>query len=163
MKVLFDENTGGRFVGIFREVISLNKKESFEIAHTVEKFGRGAKDADWIPKLKGEDWVVISDDRGRNSAAGDRLPQICESLGITLISVNSTIFKHGGQAEKMRGLNSVWPEIVETVAKKPGSRWLLKYAGSSKSTFKLECKFDPGAAQAVAPVIPVPLLRIEPF
>lgn len=146
MKVLFDENTGGRFVGVFREVIALNKKASYEIVHTVDKFGRGAKDADWIPSLTGDDWVVISDDRGRNSAAGDRLPQICESLGITLISVNSTIFRHGGQAEKMRGLITVWPEIVEKVSKKSGSRWLLKYAGSSRSSFKLECKFDPGSA-----------------
>jgi len=148
MKVLFDENTGGRFVGIFRDIVSLNKHETHEIAHTVDKFGRGAKDADWIPKLKDEQWVVISDDRGRNSAAGDRLPQICESLGITLISVNSTIFKHGGQAEKMRGIVSVWPEIAERVSKKPGSRWLLKYSGSTRNGFTLECKFEAGAAPA---------------
>ena len=137
-KLLFDENTGGPFVGAFRAVAAMDRRHPVEIAHTIERFGKSAQDADWIPKIKDEGWLLISEDRGRNSAAGDRLPQLCHQHAITHILVLPALLKRGGQFEKMRALLAVWPELHLCAQGAPGVRARLKYSGASCTSFKLE-------------------------
>lgn len=137
-KFLFDENTGAPFVGAFRSIAALDRRGLAEIAHTIERFGKSAKDADWIPKIKDEGWLLISEDRGRNSAAGDRLPQLCYQHKVTHILVLPALLKRGGQFEKMRALLAVWPELHGLAQATPGTRARLKYSGSGCTSFKLE-------------------------
>lgn len=137
-KLLFDENTGAPFVGAFRAVTAMDRRHPVEVAHTIDRFGKSAKDAEWIPKIKDEGWLLISEDRGKNSAAGDRLPQLCHQHKVTHILVLPALLKRGGQFEKMRALLAVWPELLVFANATPGTRARLKYSGASCTNFKLE-------------------------
>lgn len=137
VRLLFDENTGAPFVDALREIVRLNKKQPVEIGHTIALFGRGAKDLDWIPKVVDNSWIVISEDRGVNSAAGDKLPVICAQLGVTHVLVLPSILRNGGQFEKMRAIMAIWPELILLPTLAAGTRLKLRYANSTRSSFRL--------------------------
>lgn len=137
-RFLFDENTGAPFVTALRGIVQLDKRHPVEVGHTNALFGRGAKDADWIPKVVDGGWIVISEDRGMNSGSGDKLPVLCVQSGVTHVLVMPAILKNGGQFEKMRAVLAVWPKLLALIAAAPGTRLKLKYANSERSAFRLE-------------------------
>lgn len=137
-KFLFDENTGAPFVTALRTIAIMDKRRPVEIGHSIELFGRAAKDADWIPRIRDEGWILISEDRGRNSVSGDRLPQLCEQFGVSHVLVLPALLKRGGQFEKMRAVLAVWPELHALATAVPGTRARLKYAGAACTSFRLQ-------------------------
>lgn len=137
-RFLFDENTGAPFVEALKGVVVLDRRHPVEIAHTISLFGRGARDAAWIPQVVAEEWIVISEDRGMNSRAGDKLPVLCLQYRVTHVLVMPSILKHGGQFEKMRAVIAVWPKLLELAGAPRGTRVKLKYASAERSGFRLE-------------------------
>lgn len=150
-RFLFDENTGAPFVEALRRIVLLDKRHPVEIGHINALFGAGAKDPEWIPKVVEGAWIVISEDRGKNSSRGDKLPVLCLQHSVTHVLVMPSLLKNGGQFEKMRALMAVWPELLELPSKTRGARLRLKYASSSRSAFRL----DPVVARS-APTIAGP-------
>lgn len=60
MNYLFDENLPHRLA---RVIQVLTENSGYEVAHISKKFGRGAKDPDWLPRLGRQgDWAVITVD-----------------------------------------------------------------------------------------------------
>ncbi len=137
-RFLFDENTGAPFVALLKRIAELDRRHPCEIGHTIELFGRAAKDREWVPKLEKSNWIVISEDRGKHSASGDKLPVLCLQHTITHVLVLPSLLKNGGQFEKLRALLSVWPRLLVLPGAAKGSRWRLKYANSFRTQFHLE-------------------------
>jgi hypothetical protein len=143
-RFLFDENTGAPFVALLKRIAELDRRHPCEIGHTIELFGRAAKDREWVPKLGKSNWIVVSEDRGKNSASGDKLPVLCLQHGITHVLVLPSLLRNGGQFEKLRALLAVWPRMLDLVGTPKGSRWRLKYANSFRTQFHLE-RSEPGS------------------
>lgn len=144
-KFLFDENTGAPFVEALRRMVVLDKRHSVDIEHTNALFGRGAKDPEWIPKVVSGEWIVISEDRGKNSHRGDKLPVICMEHKVTHVLVLPSLLRNGGQFEKMRALLAVWPALLDLRNARRGSRYKLRYASSTRAAFKLAAAETPQA------------------
>lgn len=138
VRLLLDENTGAPFVAALRQVSGLNKRQPCEVAHTIELFGKGAKDLEWIPRIVNDRWLLITEDRGRNSRQEDRLPQLCRLHRITHVLVLPALLRRGGQFEKMRAILAVWPELLALSAEPVGLRARLKYSSSACNGFRLE-------------------------
>ena len=138
VRILLDENTGAPFVAALRRVAELDRRHPCEIAHTIELFGKGAKDPDWVPRIMNEDWLLVTEDRGKNSRQEERLPQLCRLHKITHVLVLPALLKRGGQFEKMRAILAVWPELLLMTEAPRGLRARLKYSGPACSGFRLE-------------------------
>ena len=101
-------------------------------------FGKGAKDPDWVPRIFNEGWLVVTEDRGRNSRQEERLPQLCRLHGVSHVLVLPALLNRGGQFEKMRALLAVWPDLLALAEEPRGLRARLKYSGPTCSGFRLE-------------------------
>ena len=145
-RVLFDENSGPAAVEAVRRVVALDRRHPCEVAHTVVLFGRGAKDAEWIPRVQEGGWWLITQDRGRNSQVGERLPVLCRALGVPHVLVLPALLRRGGLFEQTRGLLAVWPELRAQAEFGRTGRWRLKYAGASCTAFRLEEVAAPASA-----------------
>ena len=143
VRILLDENTGAPFVAALRKVAELDRRHNCEIAHTIDLFGKGAKDQDWVPRIMNEGWLLVTEDRGRNSRQEERLPQLCQRHSVTHVLVLPALLKRGGQFEKMRALLAVWPELLAMAEAQKGLRARLKYSGPACSGFRLERVVEP--------------------
>jgi len=94
--------------------------------HTVDKFGQGQKDEDWIPKLGSEGgWVVITADAGKQSKRGHKLPDLCREFHVTHLILSSKLH-HKSASEKVRWIAAAWVFIETLHDEPPGSRFQLR-------------------------------------
>ena len=62
MKIFFDENFSPHLAEGLAAFQEGRKREEIEVLHCKEKFGRGAKDEDWLPQAARMHGVVITQD-----------------------------------------------------------------------------------------------------
>lgn len=88
-------------------------------------FGASANDRDFLPQLAEEGWVVVSADRGKNSAKSDRLPLICVELRITHV-----LFSRGAHKlttfGKYRAIIDNWEDLAKTADAPKGSGYSIR-------------------------------------
>lgn len=64
-KIYIDENFAQQLANgldVFQQHLNMKEKSKFEVVSVKEKFGQGALDEDWIPKIGKEKGVVITQD-----------------------------------------------------------------------------------------------------
>src|ERR1700722_11324844 len=107
VKLLLDECLGRPIVVAMNEWLSWGNPKP-TIHHLTNYFIPGSEDPDWIPKIKGQDWIVISQDKGKNGK--NKLPQICAEYGITHIILSPSVGQLK-QSEKANAIIAVWEDI----------------------------------------------------
>jgi hypothetical protein len=66
---MFDETFGRPIVGAMNELCSF-WRESVVLMHLLEFTKReGEEDEQWVPKLAGSDWIVVSSDKGARGSS----------------------------------------------------------------------------------------------
>ena len=91
MKIFLDENIPAqiaRALNIIQE--ALNKKEgtTIEVISLIDKFGRGAKDEDWLPKISGS--IIVTQDYRIQTTRHQRDLYEKHGVGMILISAGKT-------------------------------------------------------------------------
>lgn len=127
VRLFFDENIGSRIYKAIVELLKFNKNVNIETAHLVLDYhGQGQWDESWTPKLKDEEWIVISADRGRKgSKKGAPLPIICKENGITHVLISGKLHKRQ-QFEKACAIIEAREKLFSLGDEPKGSCWLLQ-------------------------------------
>jgi hypothetical protein len=121
VKLLLDECLGRPLV------LDINKMLSWDtpaptIHHLTNYFTPGALDPDWIPKVAGEGWIILTADRGKKGK--DKLPSICSAYKVTHILMGNSVMKLK-QYQKANAIISVWEKIKECNDAPKGSRFIM--------------------------------------
>lgn len=128
MKLLFDATFGEPWVAAVRGVLKMHPDPKPRIVAKYDIFDVGAADDEWIPKLTGTEWVIVSGDTGKGGAP--RLPDLCLAYNRTHILLTSTV--HGlKQFEKARAILGLWPKIMDIESAKAGSRFQIEGSANS--------------------------------
>ena len=116
-----------------------------ELAHILSKFPLGTEDADWIPKIAQEGWIVVSFDRGKNSKKSEKLPLICRAFGVTHV-LGSRGLQLRSAYYRIEAINSSWPLLLNEVAVAPrGTGYSLGIHTGKRHVFSFRLKktYDP--------------------
>lgn len=86
----------------------------------------GEKDEDWIPKIAGQGWVLITGDRGRRpkSNTGEKLPIVCKACGITHAAL-STAVNGFSRRKKLGAILLFLDDLIALKDSPPGSSYEL--------------------------------------
>lgn len=130
MKLLLDENLSKPATDALRELVH-RTREATEIQHLLDMCPSGILDPAWLPKFQIQDdpWLIITADSGKR-CGGDRLPQICKTLGIRHVLLSGKLHQRR-QFDKIRALITVWPALKMANSSAAGSRFKLQQAGDS--------------------------------
>lgn len=131
LKLLFDENFGKPFVDKLAPLLG-GFPETPVIKHVLDYFQSGSSDAEWIPRIAQERFIVISFDRGRKYG-GPKLPQICAEHDVTHVLVSGKLNQRK-QADKIRAIMEVWPDLAALANAPRGSRYLLRLTSTGRAT-----------------------------
>jgi len=131
--LLFDECIGRpavRQLAVF--IKELNADPIPEIRHILEFQEEGLRDEEWIPRMAGAGWTVVTADRGKGGIrGGEKLPRICAKLGVTHILLGPSIHSQKS-ADKILSILAVWPQIIDIARNKPGTRWRISTTGKGE-------------------------------
>lgn len=94
----------------------------------------GTKDAEWVPKISQDEWVVISADRGKSNR-GQKLPRLCKDFGVRHVLLSNRIHELK-QFAKIRAILSVWDGLFGVMNSPAGTRFLLKIHDGRASLVK---------------------------
>lgn len=130
MKLLLDENLSKLATDALKELVQ-RTREAAEIQHLLDMCPSGILDPVWLPQFQNQlaPWLIITADSGKR-CGGDRLPQICKTLGIRHVLLSGKLHQRR-QFDKIRALMTVWPELKKASASAAGSRFKLQQAGDS--------------------------------
>ncbi len=62
MRIYFDENISPSLIRGLKEIQNGRRSEGIEVLSIKEKFGKGTKDEEWIPKVAQEHAIVVTQD-----------------------------------------------------------------------------------------------------
>jgi hypothetical protein len=132
VKLLLDECLGRPIVLAMNEMFSWENPRP-TINHLTNYFVPGTLDPDWIPKIKGQGWIIISQDKG--SKGRNKLPQICTEYGITHIILSKAVGQLK-QQQKANQIISVWEDIKKCYDEPPGTRFRLKLTSAGRAAIE---------------------------
>jgi hypothetical protein len=121
VKLLLDECLGRPLVLDMNRMLSWDTSKP-TIHHLTNYFRPGELDPDWIPKVAGEGWMVLTADRGRKGK--DKLPSICASYKVTHILMGASVARLK-QYQKAIAIISIWEKIKECNDAPKGSRFIM--------------------------------------
>ncbi len=109
VRILFDECIPWPILERIAEFIGPKELENITLKHLFDFAPAGTFDEVWIPRLKDEEWLVISADGGRqpNRRRGKKLPHLCAEYGITLIVLSPAVHQRKA-LDKARTILSAW-------------------------------------------------------
>src|SRR6266478_5775442 len=111
MRLYFDECCSRRMARELKEFFSSDYPD-LETAHVLDSYDQGAHDRKWLQVLQDDrSWIVITQDHGKDPKK-EKLPVICQQLGITHVAFSPIIIKSGYSIQKM-ALVTVWPQLYE--------------------------------------------------
>jgi hypothetical protein len=128
VKLLLDECLGRPIVADMNKMLSWDSPTP-TIHHLTYYFIPGTKDPDWIPKVKSEGWIILTQDKGEKGR--DKLPQICAHYKITHIIMGKAVL-HLKQNQKANAIISVWEQIKDCNSAPPGTRFRLRLNHAGK-------------------------------
>lgn len=112
MTFYFDENIAPR---IARALAILTEADPLEIHNTIDVFGRGAADEDWIPEIGANNGIVITQDLNIHRTRHQRELYKKHGVGVVFFKPPK---KHGYPYwEMLIHILSAWPDIAQTVEK----------------------------------------------
>ncbi len=121
-RLLFDECIGKPVMTKLRGLIPVE----IELQHLADKFAKGDKDEDWIPRLGTEGgWVVITSDAGRNSKKGQKLPELCLIHRVTHVILSGTL-NQKSTLEKINSIAAAWSFFEDVFSSPQGSRYFMR-------------------------------------
>lgn len=118
MRIIFDATFGEGWVEALRSFFQIHKEPRPLFLHIYHMFDRNVKDNEWIPKVVGQDCLIITADTGRMAP---RLPLLCKQYKKTYILISPTMHNKCNQFQKARAIIVLWPEIVNTMEHPRGS------------------------------------------
>lgn len=121
-KFLFDECLGRPVTDALRKLAGFHRHQ-VGILHIFDKFPPGTRDEVWVPAIAGENWIVVSVDRGKSP--GPKLPRLCAQLGVRHILLAPAAAKLP-QFEKARAFLRVWRDAINLAQAPAGTRATLK-------------------------------------
>jgi len=138
LKVLFDATFGESWVEGIRAFFRLHQEPRPRILHLYDSFPRDVKDEEWIPKLVGDDWLIIIADRGKGKAP--RLPALCHQYKRTHILLSTTMHVKVNQFNKARAIILLWPKLIEAFLGTAGSCYEIQAQDANHLHFRLISK-----------------------
>src|SRR5580698_7808858 len=121
VKLLLDECLGHPLVADINRMLSWDTSPHV-VEHLFHYVKDGAKDPDWIPKVAGEGWIILTGDRGKKGK--DKLPAICLTYKVTHILMGPSVMKLK-QYQKAAAIISIWEKIKECNDAPKGSRFFM--------------------------------------
>lgn len=118
---------------------------NLEMRHLFQDALPNTADPDWIGRLRGHDWIVVSCDRGRDRKTFP-LPLACRMAQITHILFSPTLAHKGPTAQK-NALVAVWEFLFALDRYPPGTQLRLGESGRSR---------DGGVRYNLLPHLPLP-------
>lgn len=144
VRFFFDECLSRPVVeGILTDSLRLFGSDA-EVAHLLPKFGaHGLSDRHWVEQLVSEgSWIAISADRGKHSKLSDKLPLICQEVGLTLVMLSAKLHQRN-MAFKLLAIQSVWQDLHDLRSEPPGSLRQLCIFGSGFRLQKYPATINP--------------------
>lgn len=129
VKLLLDECLGRPIVADMNQMLSWDRPAP-TIHHLTKYFLPGTKDEDWIPRIKNEGWVVLTQDKGRKGR--HKLPKICALYKITHIVLSKAV-AHQKQYQKANTIIGAWEQIKECANATAGTRFRLKLTHAGRA------------------------------
>jgi hypothetical protein len=125
-KILFDECIGRPHIQHLANFVAISDEATAEIKHVLDFQPQGVWDETWIPRIKDEGWVVITQDKSRFSGGkGTPLSRVCLANGITHVIFSRRIGERRSFNKMMTVLN-VWYEIIAIAQQPRGQRYVLE-------------------------------------
>lgn len=122
LKFVFDECLGRPIVEAIARLVEFHPAKPV-VKHLLELFPVTQPDAEWIPKLANDGYIVISTDRGKSNF-GAKLPHVCRESGAIHVLISAALHKRK-QFEKARAVLAVWTDLMALDLAEPGSRFVL--------------------------------------
>ena len=122
VKLLLDECLGRPIVADMNKMLSWDIPAP-TIHHLTNYFIHGTKDPDWIPKVKDQGWIILTQDKGKKGR--HKLPTICAHYKITHIIMSSSVSQLK-QHQKANAIIGVWDKIKGCAIAPKGTRFRLR-------------------------------------
>jgi len=119
---LVDECLGRPIVEAMNEWLSWDNPPPI-IHHLTNYFIPGTKDPAWIPAVKNENWIILSQDKGKGGK--EKLPRICVHYKITHIILSKSVGQLK-QHQKATAIIAVWEQIKNCADAPEGTRFRLR-------------------------------------
>jgi len=131
-KIYIDENFAPQLangLNVFQQHLNLKEKSKFEVISLPEKFGRGALDEEWIPKVGAEKGIVITQDLRIQTTRHQYELYKSHELGVFFFKPPSNGYSFWEMVEQVI---KRWPEIK----KKTRNQRPFAYRCRSKGKFE---------------------------
>lgn len=105
LKIFFDACVSPKFA---RDLVPFLERAGIhfeECIHHHDRYAEGTTDSEWLKELDDGEWLVVTADAGKR-CGGDKLPKICNALGITHI-VFSSYIHNMKMTEKWKAFSAV--------------------------------------------------------
>lgn len=142
MRLYFDECCSRRLAKELQEFFRADYPE-LETAHILDFYRAGTWDSTWLKPLQDDpSWIVITQDLGADPKK-EKLPVICQKLGITFIAFGPAI-NHGGYSLQKRALVAVWGQMktVETLPRGTRVKIEMQQARGGGERYFLSARID---------------------
>jgi hypothetical protein len=124
LRLLFDDCLSKNAVKASADIAQFSRG-ALEVTHLANLGCEGDLDDDWIPRLAGEGYLLVTTDRGKKKSRGGKLPILCQRNGMKHIMMSAAV--HGqNQFDKLRALFMVWPNLVSASDASPGAGFVLR-------------------------------------
>lgn len=125
-KLLFDECIGKPHIERLASLVAIDTANETHVKHILDFQEPGVFDEVWVPSIRSEGWVVITQDRGRRRRGkGEQLSKVCRKQKITHVILSAGIAERRS-FDKMLTILSLWYEILATRNAPPGSRFVIE-------------------------------------
>ena len=113
----------------------LHKEPRPRILHLYDMFDKDVKDDEWIPKVGGEDCIIITADCGKGKRP--RLPELCKQYRRTHILISPTMHIKVSLFQKARAIVILWPQLLKTLQDEPGTCFQIRAIDEDHQRFSL--------------------------
>lgn len=134
MRILFDATFGEGWVEALKSFYRTHKEPKPRLLHLYDIFDRDVKDDEWIPRIVGQDCLIITADTGRDKP---RLTELCKQHKRTHIIFSPTMLNKVNQFQKARAIVVLWPDIVAAFTCPSGSRFQIQAMDINHERFRL--------------------------
>jgi hypothetical protein len=156
LRFLFDECISATVMDSLAEIFAVSY-DGVQFKHIRDYQLLGVEDKVWLPQIQSEGgWIVITADRGKAGGKdADKLPMICDRLGITHVVLSAPVHQQK-MADKVASVIAVFKELVDLIQEAvPGARFSIRKTALGRvhvvRVEKRQQKRDAGDESGAAP------------
>jgi hypothetical protein len=124
LRLLFDDCLSKNAVRALADIAQFSRG-AVEVSHLANLDSEGDLDDDWIPRLTGAGYLLVTTDRGKKKSRGGKLPILCQRNGMRHVMMSAAVHNLN-QFDKLRALFVVWPHLVDASAADAGAGFVLR-------------------------------------